>query len=132
MKKTHNSLSFFQAQLMCQNFQHLRDQMIINEEMQFHQIIDVVVAPYDSYNKMVFVGNYKDGQNAAAALDFYKVSYYDVVIIMREISFDESEPVIRYKELRKYLDDVNISYESDMIEDSPLMAAPVFMGRNVA
>jgi len=132
MKKNYNSLSFFQAQLMCKNFQHLRDQMIINEQMQFHQIVDVVIAPFDSYNKLVFVGNYNNSQNAVAAIEFYKVSFYDVVIIMREISFDESEPIIRYKELRKYLDDVNISYENDMIDESPLMAAPIFVARNVA
>lgn len=132
MKKSHNSLSFFQAQMMCENFQHLRDQLIVNEQMQFHQIVAITVAPFDTYNKMVFVDNYKKTQNVEMSLDFYKVSFYDVVIIMREISLEDGAEHIRYKELRSYLDDVNISYDNEMMEDCPILASPIFAARNVA
>lgn len=91
-----------QAKAVCADYQYLVGNSVKKGWKTLATIEQIVVSPFDDFNKHHFVEEYKKTKNAVTAIGFYGGKIYDVMII--------AEPILNPHEiytcdLRKYLAD---------------------------
>ncbi len=75
-----NSLTFNEAMYICSQYRHLEGKKIMTNGAEAG-IICVAISPADDINKWIFLQRFIETSDAAKALEFYKVPYYDVILI---------------------------------------------------
>lgn len=66
----------------------------------------VAVAPHDAINKWIFLHYYADCKDPLKALSFYKVPFFDVILVV-ESGFDSG---LTYRNLGDYLRSHNVQH----------------------
>jgi hypothetical protein len=94
---------FAMAEKICDQYQYLVGQPFELSNPVYSKIQAVVVSPYSTLDKWLFVHIYDEEKNPEKALSFYKKSAYDV-IVMAYINEHE----MTFKDLRTYLKAHNI------------------------
>ena len=95
-------LSFKQAQSVRADYQYLIGSDIKKGWKTVAVIEEIVVAPFDDFNKHHFLEEYKQTKDVASSLEFYNGKIYDLLVIGKPIL----NPHDTYAcDLRKYLAD---------------------------
>lgn len=95
-------ISFFtktEAESICRAYQHLDKQPYIIDGITNGLIECVAVSPFDDINKWYFLQEYKSCRHPVKALQFYKPTFFDVILIL-QIDGDED---LSFEDIRKYL-----------------------------
>jgi hypothetical protein len=95
-------LSLKQAQIVCADYQHLIGNQIKKGWKTIAIIEEILVVPFDDFNKHRFLEEYKKTKNYNRALDFYTGKIYDLLIIGKPILNPRD---VYTCDLRKYLTD---------------------------
>lgn len=95
-------LSLKQAQIVCSDYQYLIGNHIKKGWKTLAVIEQVIVAPFDDFNKHRFLEEYKKTHDSISALDFYQGQIYDIMIVGKYILNPHD---IYTCDLRKYLTD---------------------------
>jgi len=75
-----DALTLNEATYMCGQYQHMLGEKVATGKGEAI-VVCVAVAPADDINKWIFLQRFIETADAAGALEFYKVPYYDVVLI---------------------------------------------------
>jgi len=86
----NNSLTIEQAKDLCDRSQYLIGE-ILTQNSESYIIKCVAVAPYDKINMLLFLELYKEMQDVAQSISFYKGTKFDVAIILQQINKDGGE-----------------------------------------
>ena len=78
-------ITLSQAISVCNQYQHLKGNVVISDKGDFEVIDTIAIAPHDELNKTHFFKLYKEMKDAEKAIGFYKKTEYDVVLIQREL-----------------------------------------------
>lgn len=79
---TKNALTLNEAAYISSKYQHLKGKKIMTVKGEA-EIAGVAISPADEINKWIFLQRFIETDDPATALEFYKVPYYDVVLITR-------------------------------------------------
>jgi hypothetical protein len=93
----NNALTLNEAKYLCDAYRYMQGMKLWDDKEVF--VERVAISPADDINKWIFLHHYGSGLDAEQALDFYKVPYFDVVLITRC-----AEGVLSYVGLRTYND----------------------------
>lgn len=94
-----NALSLREAKKLCAAYQHLVGKEVHGGAGR-SVIESVAVVPFDDINKWIFLEYFIEHKDVSKAMDFYKVPYYDVALIVRD-----KQNKAGYIEIRKHIDD---------------------------
>jgi len=78
-------LTLRQAIAVCNEYQHLKGNVVISESADFEVVDRVCIAPHDKLNRLLFFKLFKEMKDAEKAINFYNDTDYDVVLILREL-----------------------------------------------
>jgi hypothetical protein len=95
-----DSLTFTEARRQCEAYEHIIGSTFLHEG-RLMAIQQVVASPYDEINKYIFFHFLLESGSPSAALEFYRVPFYDVLVIYRQ-ALDGSRPA--YLPLRAFLE----------------------------
>lgn len=77
-----NALTLNEAIYICSQYRHYAGKRVMTNMMEA-EVVCVAVSPADDINKWIFLQRYIETLNAGKALEFYKVPYYDVILIVK-------------------------------------------------
>lgn len=75
-----NSMTLKEARALCSRYQHLMGQTV-KVDNEPCTIECVAVGPMDDLNRYIFLEHYKSYKDPKQALEFYKVPFYNVLLI---------------------------------------------------
>jgi len=78
-----NALTRRRAQELCQSLKHLAGTIHTTADEKTGIIECATIAPFDDVNKFIFLEYYRECRNVSTALEFYRIPYFDVVLIVR-------------------------------------------------
>ncbi len=87
------------AEAICRKYCHLDKQPYIIKGVTEGMIECVAVSPFDDVNKWHFLNEYKSCNHLVKALEFYKPSFFDVILILQI----DGEEELRFEDIRTYL-----------------------------
>lgn len=95
----------YKARELSEQYQHLVGSPFMFTNNDWDNIECVTISPYDEINKWVFIHHYKDEGCPKKALEFYKVPFYDVILIARK---KVNNAIVHYRNLSGYLMEGNL------------------------
>ncbi|MBS1779260.1 MAG: hypothetical protein JST70_08035 [Bacteroidetes bacterium] len=98
--------TYEQAEEICEDFEDLVDTELVIEGVQ-HYIDHVIMVPYPTADKALFIQSYREAGNILPALDSYSGDQYDVIIIASKMQDSNDITTI---DIRKYIGDNGVGY----------------------
>ena len=84
-----NALTLNEALYISTQYKELKGNRIMTSSGEA-EVVCVAVSPADDINKWIFLQRFIDTSDPEKALDFYKVPYYDVVLI---VAYNQGGPL---------------------------------------
>jgi hypothetical protein len=77
-----NALTLREAMYICGQYAHLSGKRMMAASKEV-EVICAAVSPADDINKWIFLQRFIEISDPVTALEFYKVPYYDVILITK-------------------------------------------------
>ena len=74
-----------QAIAICNEYQHLKGNVVISDNADFEVVDCVCIVPHDKLERLLFFKLFKEMKDAEKALTFYQGKEYDIALILREL-----------------------------------------------
>ncbi len=106
VRETMKVLTFAEAKMLSEQYQHLVGSVVLNEDKEFEVIDHILVCPYNQINRNLFFQLFQELKCPEKALAFYKLPEYEAFVILREL-VPLGTPYQKYVNLREFLNFVD-------------------------
>jgi hypothetical protein len=98
-----------QAEKVCKEYKKLIGKPLPARADLSEPITHILIGPWDELNKWIFLEEFNKCKNVETAMEFYKLSVYDIILLARYKDRDE----YYYKDLRSYCKEQDIHFEME-------------------